>query len=67
VYASDALSAGDQVRTLDVPQAAQALTDDVIAVLVDAQAPGPATDWVDLVTSARGRQALRAAGFLAAG
>jgi len=67
VYASDALSAGDQVRTLDVPQAARALTDDVIAVLVEAQSPGPATNWVDLVTSTRGRQALRAAGFLAAG
>lgn len=67
VYGSDALSAGDQVRTIDVPEAAQAITDDVIAVLGDAAAPGPARDWVDLVTSLQGRQALRAAGFLAPG
>jgi molybdate transport system substrate-binding protein len=65
VYASDALSAADQVRTINAPEAAQAVTDDVIAVLEEAAAPGAASDWVDLVTSAQGLQAMRAAGFLA--
>jgi molybdate transport system substrate-binding protein len=66
VYASDAEAAGDDVRVVVVPEARRVLNADVVAVLSDAGSRSDATAWVDLVTSARGRQVLGQAGFLPA-
>jgi molybdate transport system substrate-binding protein len=66
VYASDAEAAGDDVHVVAVPEARRVLTADVVAALSDAGSRSDATAWVDLVTSARGQQVLRQAGFLPA-
>ena len=49
-----------------MPEARHVLTADVIAVLSEASDRSDATAWVDLVTSERGQQVLRGAGFLPA-
>ena len=66
VYASDAEAAGDDVHVVVVPEARRVLNADVVAVLSDAGSRSDATAWVDLVTSVRGQQVLRRAGFLPA-
>lgn len=63
VYVTDAKGAGDDVRTVEVPQASQVVNTYPIAVLSDAKQPGLARDWVELVTGAQGQKVLRAAGF----
>lgn len=66
VYVSDAQAAGDDVQTIEVPEASQAINADVIAPLDDAADDELAQDWVDLVTSDEGQQALEGYGFLPA-
>lgn len=63
VYVTDARTAGDAVRVVEVPEAASARNDDVISVLSDAKNPAAAQAFVDLVRSQTGRDALAAAGF----
>ncbi|MDQ3591322.1 MAG: molybdate ABC transporter substrate-binding protein, partial [Actinomycetota bacterium] len=66
VYVSDAQAAGDDVQSIEVPEASQAINADVIAPLDDAADAELAQDWIDLVTSDEGQQALEGYGFLPA-
>ena len=63
VYASDAVAAGDDVATVAIPGAEEQLTSYVIAPLEQGEDAELAREWVDLVTSEEGRQALTDAGF----
>jgi molybdate transport system substrate-binding protein len=63
VYASDAVAAGDDVETVEVPGAEEKLTTYFAAVLEQSEDPDLAQDWVDLVTSGEGRKTLTEAGF----
>lgn len=64
VYATDAHSAGDAVRTVRIPEAGRHLTSYRIATLDQARAEDLALAWVELLTSETGRAALREAGFV---
>lgn len=63
VYRSDVVSAGGDVVGVDVPEAAQAATEDPVAVLDDAANPELAAAFVEAVTGARGQRVLADAGF----
>ena len=63
VYASDALSAGESVRSIEISGSPATSTRYVVAALRDAGSPDLARDWVDLVLSDRGQRVLRAAWF----
>jgi molybdate transport system substrate-binding protein len=63
VYASDAVAAGDDVETVEIPGAEEEMTTYLTAVLEQSEDPDLAQDWVDLVTSGEGRKALTEAGF----
>ena len=63
VYATDAVAAGDAVTTVEIPGAEQHPATYAVAPLEQSQAAELARAWVDLVTSAAGRRALRDAGF----
>lgn len=63
VYASDAVAAGDDVETVEIPRAEEELTTYFTAVLEQSEEAGLAQRWVDLVTSEEGRKALTEAGF----
>ena len=63
VYLTDARAAGNKVTAVDFPEAASAPNTYQIAVLNAARDAALARRFVDLVTGARGRQVLAAAGF----
>lgn len=63
VYATDALSAGDAVTTIEFPEAAEAVNANLVGVLADAPNPAAAQAFVDLVLSPEGADVLRSAGF----
>jgi molybdate transport system substrate-binding protein len=63
VYASDIVSAGDKVQKVDLPTDDENLNTYPIAALSDARKPTLAKQWVDLVLSSKGQQALADAGF----
>lgn len=63
VYRTDARVAGDDVRTVEIPGADDELTIYTHAVLEQSAEPELAGDWLTLVESAAGRDALEAAGF----
>ncbi|MBA2465335.1 MAG: molybdate ABC transporter substrate-binding protein [Nocardioidaceae bacterium] len=63
VYATDAVAAGDAVRTLAVPDADVVPNSYPIAVLGGAKEPELARAWVDLVLSDQGQGILLDAGF----
>ena len=63
VYRTDAVAAGDQVVSFDVPHAQDEVTTYPIAPLQQSKDPGLANDFVDLVLSDRGQQVLHRAGF----
>jgi molybdate transport system substrate-binding protein len=64
VYATDAVAAGDDVvATIEIPGAEEQLTSYYTGTLEQAEEPGLAQDWVDLLTSDIGQQALTEAGF----
>jgi molybdate transport system substrate-binding protein len=63
VYASDAVAAGEDVETIEIPGADDQLTSYVITTLEQSENSGLAREWVDLVGSDEGRQALEDAGF----
>lgn len=67
VYASDAVSAGADVTTVDLPSAADHPTDYAIAPAADPADPDLAADWVDWVTGEEGQSVLREAGFTVGG
>ncbi len=63
VYATDAVAAGDDVATVEIAGAEEQRTSYVAATLEGADEPELAQDWVDLLTSETGQQALTDAGF----
>lgn len=63
VYRTDVLSAGDEVRGLDFPEAAVAVNDYPIARLTSAQDPDAAALFVERVLSQEGQRVLADAGF----
>jgi molybdate transport system substrate-binding protein len=63
VYRTDAVAAGDGVRSWRIPGATDRPTTYPIALLSQAEHPGLAAEFVDLVTSAAGRRILDDAGF----
>lgn len=63
VYASDAVSAGDEVATVPVPDADVRRTDYLHTVLDGAEEPGLAREWTAYVQSEDGRRILVQAGF----
>jgi molybdate transport system substrate-binding protein len=65
VYASDVVSAGDEVEGIEFPEAEDAVNRYPIAVLDDAPDRSAAAAFVALVQSEEGQQALADAGFRA--
>jgi molybdate transport system substrate-binding protein len=63
VYRTDVTSSGGTVQGIDFPQAAKAVNTYPIGVLKNSQHAAAATAFVDLVTSAEGRQVLAGVGF----
>jgi molybdate transport system substrate-binding protein len=63
VYETDALAAGDRVRSVPVPGSGAVLTTCTVAVTSRADDPEAAQQFVALVTGDRGRQVLTRAGF----
>jgi molybdate transport system substrate-binding protein len=63
VYASDAKSAGDSVKTIPIAGSEREITTYYVAALDQSKDSPLARAWVDLVTSAEGQQALQDAGF----
>lgn len=63
VYVTDAESAGDDVETIEVPEAADVVNTYPVAVLADARQPDLARDWIAFVTGDEGQQVLADAGF----
>jgi len=63
VYASDVVSAGEEVEGIAFPEAEDAVNQYPICALADAPNPGAAEAFLALVLSETGRRALRAAGF----
>lgn len=66
VYATDAASAGDKVKVIDVPERYNVVADYPIARHANAQRPGLALRFVEHLQSARGRATLERHGFSAA-
>ena len=63
VYRTDVLSAGDEVRGIDVPEAETAVNDYPVARLTGSPNPEGAALFVDRVLSEQGQQVLADAGF----
>ena len=63
VYTTDAVSAGDAVRTVRIPGTDQQTTTYPIATLDQSEQPDLAKAFVDLVLSSTGQQVLDQAGF----
>lgn len=63
VYASDAQSAGSDVKTIRIPGAEEQRTSYFIAPLDQSRDAGLAQEWVDLVTGQDGQRVLSEAGF----
>ena len=63
VYASDAVAAGDDVETVEIPGAEEELTTYFTTTLEQSEDADLARAWVDLVTSEDGQAALTEAGF----
>jgi molybdate transport system substrate-binding protein len=63
VYASDAVAAGDDVETVEIPGAEERLTTYLTTTLEQSVDPDLAQEWVDLITSEEGGAALTEAGF----
>jgi molybdate transport system substrate-binding protein len=62
VYATDGVAAGDDVTTVELPEAADVLTTYAVTSLQQGD-EDLATAWIDLLLSEVGRQALEDAGF----
>ena len=62
VYRTDARSAGDNVRVVEIPAEFNVVADYVIAIVAGAP-PELARAWVTLLTGPAGQTALEGAGF----
>lgn len=63
VFATDAVSAGDSVTTIEIPGAQAAATSYYVSTLEQADDADLAQAWIDFLTSQKGRAALTEAGF----
>ena len=63
VYTTDAVSAGDAVKTIPIPGTSQQTTTYPIATLEQSEQSDLAQEFVDLVMSDQGQQVLQDAGF----
>ena len=63
VYATDAVDAGDAVRSFEISSSPATSTRYFVTALKDAGSPDLARAWVDLVLSERGQRVLGDAGF----
>lgn len=63
VYASDAASAGPDVRVVSVPGAEEVVTTYLAAVVAGAESAEAATGWIDWLAGPEGAAALAGAGF----
>ena len=63
VYVTDALAAGAQVKTIDLPSEAQAVATYPIAIVASTAHATAARRFVAYVLSAPGQRLLRSAGF----
>ena len=63
VYASDAVAAGDQVTSFDIPHAQQEITTYPIATLDQSKDADLAKQFMDLVLGSQGQKVLADAGF----
>jgi molybdate transport system substrate-binding protein len=63
VYTTDAVAAGDQVKSLPIPGSDKQITTYPIVTLKQSKNAGLAQDFVDLVTGSTGQQILQQAGF----
>ncbi|HWM72819.1 MAG TPA: molybdate ABC transporter substrate-binding protein [Nocardioides sp.] len=63
VYATDAVAAGEDVATIEIPGAESQLTSYLLTTLEQSEDADLANEWVDLVLSDEGRQVLEDAGF----
>jgi molybdate transport system substrate-binding protein len=63
VYTTDAVAAGDQVRTISIPGSAQQRTTYPIAPLTQSKQSTLADEFVELVLSSAGQRVLQDAGF----
>jgi molybdate transport system substrate-binding protein len=63
VYTTDAVAAGDQVKTLPIPGSAEQVTSYPIVTLTQSKHADLARAFVDLVTGPAGQKTLRRAGF----
>ena len=63
VYASDAVAAGDQVTSFDIPHAQEEITTYPIATLDQSKDADLAQQFMDLVLGSQGQQVLADAGF----
>ncbi len=63
VYRTDAVAAGDDVQSIEIPGAANEVLAYPVAILRQAQVPDLAAEFVDLLLSPEGQAVLSAAGF----
>jgi molybdate transport system substrate-binding protein len=63
VYVTDALAAGDQVKQIRLPKAAQATAVYPIGIVSGSKQTKAAQQWIDLVMSSQGQQTLAGLGF----
>ena len=63
VYATDAVAAGDQVTSFEIPHAKDEVTTYPIATLDQSKSPDLAKQFMDLVLGAQGQKLLSDAGF----
>jgi molybdate transport system substrate-binding protein len=63
VYATDAITAGDKVTTIELPQSAQADVRYPVAVVERTEQQDEAEEFVELLLGSDGRDALERAGF----
>lgn len=64
VYVSDAQSAGDKVKAIEIPEAFNVLADYPIAVVKDSRSTEQANAFIDYVLSADGQKTLEQYGFV---
>jgi molybdate transport system substrate-binding protein len=63
VYTSDVASAGDTVRSVQIPEALNVVATYPIAGVVGSAQPDQATSFVDYVAGAKGQAVLKQYGF----
>jgi molybdate transport system substrate-binding protein len=63
IYTSDAKTAGDKLKTFQLPASAQATATYPIGIVTDSKNAKAAQQWIDLVMSPQGQQVLVSDGF----